>query len=316
MTKKILFLGPSEVFNQIESFFCKYDEFYLIHSEVSKIADDIVDAYGIIDASMKVKFDETLISKSKHLKAISCATTGSDHISLEALNSRQIELFTLREDKELLLNLTPAAELTWTLLLACARNIKGAINHVSKGLWFREDFPGIMLNGKTMGIIGCGRIGSWISKYASAFGMNVIGYDPYLEDFPNHIKNVDLVTLFTGSDFISIHVHLSTETEGLVNERLLSICKSNVIIINTSRGKIIDEEALLYALENKKVGAVGLDVLDGEPNIIGNKLFQYSLKNDNLIISPHCGGYSLEAVEKVCIRASEKIVNKLLSGKY
>ena len=141
------------------------------------------------------------------------------------------------EDMDLLRSLTPAAELSWALLLACARNLKGAFEHVRQGNWSRESFPGIMLNGKTLGIIGCGRIGNWMSKYALAFGMKVVGYDPYLDEFPEQIKKVGIEELFSNADFISIHVHLSTETEGLVSKSLLDNCKPNVIIINTSRGK-------------------------------------------------------------------------------
>jgi D-3-phosphoglycerate dehydrogenase len=310
MKKKVLFLGPSEIFNQVDSFFCDFEEYNVVMCDGDNIETEIIDAYAIVDASMKIRFDNNLLTKAKYLKVISCATTGSDHISIESLKSRNIELFTLREDKDLLFNLTPAAELSWALLLACARNLKGAFNHVNNGSWQREAFPGIMLNGKTLGIIGCGRIGRWMSKYAEAFGMNVLGYDPHLNIFPENINRVDLEKLFLESDFISIHVHLSEETEGLVNERLLNLCKSNVILINTSRGKIIDEKALLNSLINNKIGAVGLDVLDGEPQIEKNLLYQYSLKNDNVVITPHCGGYSLEAVKKVCLRASAKIIEK------
>jgi phosphoglycerate dehydrogenase-like enzyme len=310
MNKKILYLGPKEALSSLNVLFEKYDNFSLIACNEININDEIIDAYGIIDASMKVIFDEKLILKAKNLKIISCATTGSDHISRSICKRNEIAIRTLREDSDLLLNLTPAAELSWTLLLACARNLKGAVNHVLKGNWNREQFPGVMLNGKTIGIIGCGRIGNWMSKYAKAFGMEVLGYDPYIDYFPQTIIKVDIEELFKKSDFITIHVHLSSETEGLVNKRLLEMAKPNVIIINTSRGKIINEQALLDALNNKKIAAVGLDVLEDEPNIKESKLYEYAQQNDNIIITPHCGGYSIQAVEKVCLRAAEKIINK------
>ena len=316
MGKKIIYLGPTEMFNTVVKYFEKFDDVSVIQSDTVSIETDLVDAFGVLDASMKVKFDEVLLSKALNLKIISCATTGSDHVSNSILKENNIELRTLREDMDLLRSLTPAAELSWALLLACARNLKGAFEHVRQGNWARESFPGIMLNGKTLGIIGCGRIGKWMSKYALAFGMKVVGYDPHLDEFPDQIKKVGIEELFSNADFISIHVHLSTETEGLVSKSLLDNCKPNVIIINTSRGKIVDEDALLESLMNNKIGAVGLDVLDGEPNIETSKLYLYSLNHDNLIITPHCGGYSLEAVEKVCIRAAEKILEKIKSGIY
>lgn len=310
MRKKILYLGPKEILISIQTLFNKNENLFIVEANESNINIEIIEAYGIIDASMKVLFDEELILKAKNLKIISCATTGSDHISRSICKRKEIEIRTLREDSDLLLNLTPAAELSWTLLLACARNLKGAVNHVLNGNWIREEFPGVMLNGKTIGIIGCGRIGNWMSKYAKAFGMEVLGYDPYIDNFPQSIIKVDIEELFKKSDFITIHVHLSSETEGLVNKSLLEMAKPNAIIINTSRGKIINEQALLDALNNKKIAAVGLDVLEDEPDIKKSRLYQYAQQNDNLIITPHCGGYSIQAVEKVCLRAAEKIINK------
>ncbi len=309
--KKILYLGPIEILDPLRRYFNKFENFNLIHCNESQIENEIIEAYGILDASMKVHFTDTLLSKAKQLQIISCATTGSDHISRKVILEKNIDIRTLREDKELLLNLTPAAELSWTLLLSCSRNLKGAIKHVLNGYWIREQFPSIMLNGKTIGIIGCGRIGTWMSKYANAFGLKVIGYDPFIEKFPNTIEKVELDDLFKISDFISIHVHLSAETEGMINKRLINLTKPGVILINTSRGKLIDEDALLEGLLSKKIGAVGLDVLDNEPNIKNSKLYKYALENDNIIITPHCGGYSLDAVELVSIRAAEKIISKI-----
>ncbi len=309
--KKILYLGPIEILNSLKFYFNKFENFNLIECNESQIENEIIDAYGILDASMKIHFTDELLLKANQLQIISCATTGSDHISRKIILEKNIDIRTLREDKELLLNLTPAAELSWTLLLSCARNLKGAIKHVLNGHWIREHFPSIMLNGKTIGIIGCGRIGTWMSRYANAFGMNVIGYDPFIENFPTTIKKVDLDELFKTSDFISIHVHLSPETEGMINKKLINLTKPGIILINTSRGKIIDEDALLDGLLSKKIGAVGLDVLDNEPNITNSKLYKYALEHDNIIITPHCGGYSLDAVELVSLRAAEKIILKL-----
>jgi D-3-phosphoglycerate dehydrogenase len=215
------------------------------------------------------------------------------------------------EDKELLLNLTPAAELSWALLLACARMLPAAINHVKSGGWSREMFPGVMLKGKRIGIIGCGRIGTWMSRYARAFGMDIVGYDPLLDDFPPQIRPVSLEELVRTSDFITIHVPLNKDTKELLSEDLFAILKSESILINTSRGAVVDEKALLKALESGRLLAAGLDVLTDEPDIEKSPLFQYAQTHDNLVITPHCGGFSHDAVRIVCRRAAEKIVEYL-----
>jgi D-3-phosphoglycerate dehydrogenase len=215
------------------------------------------------------------------------------------------------EDKELLLNLTPAAELSWALLLACARMLPAAINHVKSGGWSREIFPGVMLKGKRIGIIGCGRIGMWMSRYARAFGMDIVGYDPLLNDFPPQIRPVSLEELVRTSDFITIHVPLNKDTKELLSEDLFAILKSESILINTSRGAVVDEKALLKALESGRLLAAGLDVLTDEPDIEKSPLFQYAQTHDNLVITPHCGGFSHDAVRIVCRRAAEKIVEYL-----
>ena len=150
---------------------------------------------------------------------------------------------TLKEDRDLLLNLTPAAELSWGLLMACARKLPSAFDHVKSGQWDREQFPGIMLRGKRMGIIGCGRLGGWVGRYALAFGMEVLGYDPYVDPLPDGFTRVTLEELVCTSDFISVHVHLSEETRGLVSRKYFEMMKPGIVFINTSRGAVIDETA-------------------------------------------------------------------------
>ena len=151
-----------------------------------------------------------------------------------------------------------------------------------------------------------------MARYAQAFEMEVIGYDPFLKSFPSNIKPATLEKIFDLSDFVSVHVHLSDDTSGLVSEKLLNRCKKGVVIINTSRGQIIDETALLNGLLSGHIGAAGLDVLTGEPEISNHPLVEYARMNDNLLITPHCGGYSPDSLSLVCARAAEKIKDKLL----
>jgi len=308
---KIIYLGPIEGFDNINSYVSK--NIIVNNCPVDKdiLINQIKDADGLIDASMKIAINEDILKKSKKLKVISTATTGSDHIDMVYAKSMGIKVFTLKEDKDLLQNLTPAAELSWALLMAVARKITAASKHVNSGLWNRDDFPGIMLKEKTLGIVGCGRLGQWMARYGNAFGMNVQGYDPFVKPWPKLIKKINLDQLFMTSDFISIHVHLTNETKGLISRDLIGIIKQGSILINTSRGKLIDELALLNALKSNQITGAGLDVLDGEPHIEDHPLVEYSKNHSNLIITPHCGGYSPDAVKIVCQRAMEKAITYL-----
>jgi D-3-phosphoglycerate dehydrogenase len=217
-------------------------------------------------------------------------------------------LRTLKEDPQLLRNITPAAELSWALLMACARRLKGAFAHVDQGLWVREEFPGIMLNGRVLGLIGCGRIGGWMARYAQAFGMQVVAHDPHQFELPAGVTRRPLAALLQEADFVSVHVHLSDETRGLLSRELLEACKPGLIVINTSRGAIVDERALLDGLRSGRIGAVGVDVLDGEPEISAHPLVEYARQHENMLITPHCGGFSPDAVRVVCEHAARKIL--------
>ena len=279
-----------------------------IPSTAKEVKSGIQTCEALLDASMKVPITDAMVASAANLKIISCATTGSDHIERTELDRRGIPVRTLMEDKQLLLNLTPAAELSWTLLMACARMLPAAVDHVKAGGWDREQFPGIMLKGKRLGIIGCGRIGTWMSRYAQAFGMEIIGYDPILAEFPPQIKAVSLDELVGTSDFITIHVPLTEDTKGLFSQSCFQQVKPGTILINTSRGAVIDEAALLKALESKRIKAAGLDVLTDEPQVEKSPLVRYARTHHNLILTPHCGGFSHDAVKIVCRRAAEKIV--------
>ncbi|NWG24085.1 MAG: hydroxyacid dehydrogenase [Pseudorhodoplanes sp.] len=289
------------------------DGFEVRHPEHTPgaVADALRGADALLDASMKVPIDDRMISESPKLRIISCATTGSDHIARDVLSGRGIPVRTLREDGELLRNITPAAELTFALLLACARRLPAALNAVKRGEWVREDFPGLMLNGRRLGVIGCGRIGGWMARYARAFGMDVVGYDPFLTAFPPDIAPVELEELVETSDAVTVHVHLSDKTRGLVSADLFKRIKPGAIFLNTSRGAVADEAALLAALESGRVSAAGLDVLEGEPDVARHPLRLYAERHDNLLITPHCGGFSPDAVRVVCRRAAEKIRDHL-----
>jgi D-3-phosphoglycerate dehydrogenase len=161
-----------------------------------------------------------------------------------------------------------------------------------------------MLNGRALGLIGCGRIGSWMARYARAFNMRIEGHDPHLAVMPQGVRRVPLPELMATSDAVSVHVPLTLETRGLVSAELLARIKPGAIFVNTSRGAVVDEGALLEGLKSGRIGAAGLDVLDGEPVISNHPLLGYAQTHDNLLITPHCGGFSPDAVARVAGHAA------------
>jgi D-3-phosphoglycerate dehydrogenase len=305
--KQVIYLGAEEGFDATQQALAGAAEVVHVAAEPEKVADALREADGLLDASMKVKLTPQMLAAAPRLKIISCATTGSDHIARDGLERRGIAVRTLKEDPEVLRNITPAAELSFALLMALARKLPAAVQHVKEGGWTREDFPGVMLRGKRLGLVGCGRIGGWMARYARAFGMDVIGHDPFLQTFPETIIKAPLEHVFSQGDFVSIHVHLSPETTGLVSKTLIDSMKPGAFLINTSRGAIVNEAALLAGLESGRLGGAGLDVLEGEPDTANHPLVRYARMHDNLLITPHVGGFSPDAVRVVCAHAAGKI---------
>jgi phosphoglycerate dehydrogenase-like enzyme len=308
---RIVYLGPPEGFHAVSLALDKAAKAEHVDAEASLVASALMQADGLIDASMRVKITGEMLRSAPHLRIISCATTGSDHIARDEAASRGIEIRTLREDPELLRDLTPAAELSWALVMACARRLVPAVAHVKEGNWQREQFPGTMLRGRTLGLVGCGRIGQWMARYATAFGMRVVGHDPIIDPWPSGIERGTLLEVAEQADVLSVHVHLSDATRGLISAEVFERMRAGSIFINTSRGAVADEAALLKALETGRLAAAGLDVLEGEPQIENHPLLRYARANNNLLITPHCGGYSPDAVRLVCRRAAEKVVERL-----
>jgi len=305
--RRVIYLGAEEGFEAARQVLVGSADVIHVNAEARDVAAALREADGLLDASMKVRLTAEMLQRAPKLKIISCATTGSDHIARDGLEQRGVAVRTLKEDPEVLRNITPAAELSFALLMALARMLPAAVRHVHEGGWTREKFPGVMLRGRTLGLIGCGRIGGWMARYARAFEMDVVGHDPLLENFPDDIRKVALSEVFSKSDFVSIHVHLSPETTGLVTKALIDSMKRGAFLINTSRGAIVDESALLKALEAGHLGGAGLDVLEGEPDTSNHPLVRYARTHDNLLITPHIGGFSPDAVRVVCAHAAGKI---------
>jgi D-3-phosphoglycerate dehydrogenase len=307
----VLYLGPEEMQSAVQQWL---PDFRVEHALLEKDVDArIASCVAVLDASMRIRFPSARIARAAKLRLYVAATTGADHVDADALSERGIPLLTLRGQRDVLANLTPAAEHSWLLMMACARRLPSAIAHVLNGGWDRTRYPGTMLKGKTLGLIGCGRIGGWMSRYGRAFGMNVVGFDPKLESWPDTIEQCTMNDVLCRSDFLSVHVPLTTETFGLLGPREFERMKPGVVLVNTSRGEIVNEKALYDGLVSGHVGAAGVDVLAGEPQIADHPLLHYARTHDNLIITPHIGGFSPDAVRTVLEFSCGRIRSALIS---
>jgi D-3-phosphoglycerate dehydrogenase len=259
------------------------------------------------------KIDRKMLGDNPRCRVIATATTGLDHIDLKACDELNIKVVSLQGEAEFLKTVRATAELTVALALALIRHIPQAAQSVKEGVWNRDLFRGHELFGKTAGIIGVGRLGSIVAGYFKAFGMNVIGYDPR-HDFPNGVgRRVDsLQELLSQSSLVSIHVSYNETTRNLIGEKEFAAMKDGAVLVNTSRGGVIDEDALLDVLKKGKLKGAALDVLRGEPNIDSNNaLIAYAREHENLLIVPHIGGNTHESFVKTETFIARKVVEAL-----
>lgn len=260
-------------------------------------------------ASLRLPVTREFLDGAPSLRVILTNSTGTDHLDLDAIAERGIDLITLRHDTAFLSTITPTAELAFALLLACSRRLPECIEATRQGDWARHRLGGNQLNGKTLGIVGIGRLGRIVAEYARAFRMRILGCDPYVSDMPEGVAKVDMPTLLAQSDLISLHVHLTDETRGLIGVSQFRQMKRGAILVNTSRGGLIDEAALIEAMEAGIVQAAGLDVIDGEwcKEKRDHPLIAYSRRNPRLLITPHTGGACPEAGRLTSAHSMKKL---------
>jgi D-3-phosphoglycerate dehydrogenase len=255
------------------------------------------------------KVTAEVIALGTRLRIVGRAGTGVDNIDLSAATRRGILVMNTPGG-----NTVSAAEHTVSMLMSLARNIPQAHMSLARGEWERKKFTGTEVFEKTLGVIGLGKIGREVALRCRGLGMRVLGYDPVIAAevaAKMEIELVSLEELYRRSDFITVHTPLSAATRGLLNDATLAQCKNGVRVINCARGGIIDEEALLRALESGKVGGAALDVFEHEPP--GNSPL---LKHPRVIATPHLGASTEEAQEKVALQIARQMADALLGRSY
>lgn len=266
-------------------------------------------------ATLEVRLTAELIESAPRLKVVVTPSTGWDHIDLAHLRARGIGFLSLKEHTDFLDRVTCTAEMGWALLLAAVRRLPWSFDAAKRGDWARNRYRGYQLSGKTMGILGYGRLGRIMARQARGFAMRVIACDIKTVTPETGVAIVDFETLLRESDVLSVHVHMTEENVGLLGAREFAKMKPGAFLVNTSRGRVIDESALLEALESGRLGGAGLDVIDGEwrKDLAEHPLIAYARTHENLVISPHTGGVTYEAQRLTLEFMVEQLRRYLLS---
>lgn len=258
--------------------------------------------FDIIIVRSRTKITKEMIDRTTKCKIIARVGVGLDNIDVDAAKAKNIRVINAAEGA-----MNAVAELVLGLILSLAREIPRADREIRNGNWLKKDLMGTELSGKYLGIVGLGNIGKRLARLARGLNMNIIGFDvmPIPDDFAREVGLIkaDVDTLISSADFISFHVPLTEGTKHLVNSQRLSKMKKNVYLINTSRGEIIDEDALYDALKEKRIAGAALDVFEKEP-ATGNKLTTLP----NVVCTPHVGAQTKEAQSLAANIIAEKII--------
>lgn len=266
----------------------------------SKELIESVEDFDAVVVRSRTKITREVIESARRLKVIARAGVGVDNIDVEAATERGIMVVNAPESASI-----TVAEHTMGIIFSLARKISLADKSVKEGKWEKNKFMGVELFGKTLGIIGMGRIGQQVAARFGGFEVNMLAYDPYIsEDTASKlgVTLVDLDTLLKQADIITIHVPLTPETRHFIAHRELELMKKNAFLINCARGGIVDEHDLYIALSQGKIGGAGLDVFENEP-----PKDSPLLDLDNVVFTPHIGASTREAQQNAAIIVAEEI---------
>lgn len=278
-------------------------------------------AIGDFDAllvRLNHRIDAELLDVAPRLKAVATATTGLTHVDLDALAVRNISLLSLKGEAAFLNTVTATAELAWGLIIALARRFREVERDIGQGSWDRDRLKGMQLSGQTLGIVGFGRLGRMVAEYATAFRMKVLASDPAVNEYPAGVFPTTLDALLARSDFVTLHVTSDERTRHLIGARELGLMRPSAFLINTSRGEVVDERALIDALTTGRIAGAALDTVEDErgsesPWLSDRPIWRYASAHTNLILSPHVGGATVDSMALAERFIAEKLA-RFLNG--
>ena len=275
-----------------------------------------LDTFDVLIVRLANQIDKAVIDAGRSLRAIVTATTGLDHIDVDYARQRDIAVLSLQGETDFLRTIQATAEHTWALLLGLLRKIVPASIAARQGSWDRDMFRGRELNGKRLGIVGLGRLGKKVARYGQVFGMDVGAFDPLIPDWIDGVRREPaLSNLLKNSDVLSLHAPLNSETQGMIGAPELALLPPGAVLVNTSRGQLVDELAMIDALTNRHLAGAALDVLAQErENAIrqNSPLLAYADNHDNLLITPHIGGATYESMAQTEIFMAHKLKKFIL----
>ena len=258
----------------------------------------------------KTKIEKELCERLPNLKLVISTTSGFDHMSLKVAAEKGIVLMHTPEA-----HAQSVAELTFALLIGCARNLQNLRVDMDKGEWRNpQRAPGTLLQGKRLGIVGLGRIGSRVARMAKAFEMQVAACDPYQEDHvweQLQIERLSYDEILRSQDILSYHVPLTPRTRYMFNKDCLEVIQDGLILINTCRGEVIQEVALLEGLSSRQIGGAGLDVFEYEPLKVNSPL----LSMNHVFVTPHTGALTETAFLQASLEGANKLIQYVETGK-
>ncbi|HEY0887513.1 MAG TPA: hydroxyacid dehydrogenase [Ramlibacter sp.] len=282
------------------------DEFEIVYAGKAPQESDLValcrrhDPLALIVRYGKV--GAAVMDAAPSLRVISKHGSGTDTIDKEAARARGIEV-----RAAVGANAAAVAEQALALLLACAKSVVQLNARMHAGHWDKATHKSVELHGRTVGLIGLGAIGLRFARMCDAMGMKVIGFDPFARELPEFVRPVDLATLWRSSDALSLHCPLTPENRNMINATSLAACKRGVLLVNTARGGLVDEAALLQALRSGQVACAGLDSFAVEPMTAPHPFHG----EPNIVLSPHIGGVTADAYVNMGVGAAQNVLQVL-----
>ena len=313
---KILCITPIDHLDGVHKALATHDSEFIYKPNITKqelkILLDTSGARYLFTNPNKQNFmlDEEVLQFS-FLEVINTVSTGLNHIDMDYCEQNDIDVWSLKEDYELINDLPSTSELAFGLMMSLLRNIPKSFHSVRDGNWDYEPYVGHQVKGKTVGVIGYGRLGKIMCRLFDGWGVDTFVYDPYTDVDVEKDFEVDLDELLEKSDVVFLHTHVTDETRGMVDDEFLSQMKQGSYLVNTARGELVDEGSIIKSIEQGHLKGYGTDVIKDEFGDIQNsKLVEFSMNpNNNVVITPHIGGMTIEGQTKAYTWAVRKFKN-------